>query len=144
MAERTFSTAFGIQHASPSFNYVFDTALGSSGLWRNVQAGDLSAPALKTTTTTYTGLFVAASGAKTLYTVQGFNSRVANYLQVYDNFNTGANLVSTTRTAGTGTFSVSFGNMGIVMNTGITVFNSTTAVTPTAAPNDLFITVIYR
>ncbi len=162
MAFRTYTA----EHGNPgqAFLYVKDPTLGASGLWTPLTTDMLAAssgsssggssggsssstvePALKVNTPSLTNFLLAKSGTGILFSVVGYNSNTGQqFLHVFDNTSSGANLIHTQVIDGSDNFGVDFGPNGIYMNTGILVCNSSTVVTQTNGASDLFITAVYR
>ncbi len=163
MAFRTYSAEHGVHNIS--FNYIKDTTVGPSGTWVPLTDTHLAAggstgssggssggsssstvePALKINTSALTNFLLAKSGTGILFSVVGYNSNTGQqYLHVFDNTSSGANLIHTQVIDGADNFGVDFGPNGIYMNTGILICNSSTVVTQTNGSADLFITAVYR
>ncbi len=165
MADRIYSASYGHGHAAPTFNYIEDPSLGASGQWRPMRSTDFSSisgggssstgsttvnvsdvrAAQKISTAALTNFLLAKTGTGILYNIAGYNSNTGSqFVHVFDNTSSGANLVSTFTVDGADNFSIDFGALGIYMNTGILICNSTTAVTQTNGASDIFLTAVYK
>ncbi len=152
MPDRNYSKAFDIHRSAPVFPYVWDDAavitgagnLPNTGCWRPVTADDYAAGGGGGGGATDMGPTILAI-AGTLLNINGFSSNTGTqYIHVYDNWNSGANLISTFLIDGNNNFGIDFGPQGISMASGIFVCNSSTLVTQTNGANDLFLTVSYK
>jgi len=103
------------------------------------------APALKSFTNGFSNRLLAKPSAGTLFGVNGYNNNTGiQYLHVYDNVNSGSNLINVIAVDAQNNFSVDFGSKGIQMNSGIFVCNSTTPAVLNNGANDLFLTISYK
>ncbi len=170
MADRNYGSSFNQPKAAPAFCYIWDDTLNSgSGMWRPQNADDgggsggsgstdmgptilaigsgvaYEAPASKAFSSALSNRLLAKSGAGTLFGMNGYNNYTGQqYVHIYDNVNSGSNLISTFLVDGSDNFSIDFGMKGISMASGIFVCNSLTPVSLTNGGNDLFITVSYK
>lgn len=173
MADRTYSRAFEINRAAPAFSYIEDPTLNDgSGAWRPLRSSDfaggggspgdntpvvvaiasgnaalssINAPAAKAYTSDLSQNLLAKGSSGILFAINGYNSYTGvQYLHVYDNINSGANLISTVAVEGANNFSLDFGSKGVSMPSGIFACNSLTPVAQTNGGNDFFLTITYK
>jgi len=97
-------------------------------------------------TTAYAASLVANAAAGTLYTVMGYNSGPAQWIQVHNTTALPADTsvpIHSFKVSSDANFTLDLGTMGDYFSTGITIANSTTGPTLTTGAADCWIVALY-